>query len=240
VSDYGFDQLGGLTPPFKVWAEPETGVIYSAGVDTAEGLGHGDQSCVQVLRFDTGEQVACYCDRLPPDLAAVVAERLGRWYNGALLVVEANNHGIATINTLRHLGYKSLDRRRQINRLYNRTTEEYGFKTTRSSKPLIISGLDEALRNQEIMVHEPETFVELKGYVRDEAGRMGGSPFDDRVMALALAQHGRGFMHLREPEESTKDDYMTFGWWQRLTDEPDGDRLVVGAHARRQRSDGLR
>jgi hypothetical protein len=240
MSDYGFDQLGGLTPPFKVWAEPEHGVIYSAGVDTAEGLGHGDQSCVQVLRYDTGEQVACYCDRLPPDLAAVIAERLGRWYNGALLVVEANNHGIATIHTLRHLGYKSLYRRRQINRLYNRVTEEWGFKTTRSSTPLIISGLDEALRNQEVMIHEPETFVELKGYVRDEMGRMGGSPFDDRVMALALAHHGRGFMHLREPEESIKDDYMTFGWWQRLASGEDNERLVVGAHARRQPANGLR
>jgi len=240
MSDYGFDELGGLTPPFKVWAEPESGRLYSIGVDTAEGLGHGDQSCVQVVRVDTGEQCACYCERIPPDLIAVIAHRMGRWYNAALLVVEANNHGIATLNTLRHLGYRSLYRRRQVNRIYNRVTEEYGFKTTRSTKPLIISGLDEALRNQEVIVHEPETFVELKGYVRDEAGHMGGSPFDDRVIALALAHHGRGYMHLREPEEAERDDYMTFAWWARQGEDPDKGRLVVGAHTRRQPSRALR
>ena len=240
MSDYGFDELGGLSPPFKVWEEPQSGVLYSAGVDTAEGLGHGDQSCVQVLRQDTGEQVACFCDRLPPDLAGVVAYRLGIWYQGALLVVEANNHGIATLNTLRHMGYKSLYRRRQTNRLYNRVTEEFGFKTTRSTKPLIIADLDEALRKQEVMIHEPETFVELKGYVRDEAGRMGGSPFDDRVMALALAHHGRAYMHLREPEDVAKDDYMTFGWWMRLANTEDREGLVVGSHARRTPSRAVR
>lgn len=230
---YGFDDLGGLSPPFKVWAEPERARLYSLGVDTAEGLGHGDQSCVQVLRVDNGEQVACYCERLPPDLVAIVAYRMAKFYNAGLLVVEANNHGIATLNALRQIGYRSIFRRRQVNRLYNRVTEEYGFKTTRSSKPLIISGLDEALRGGEVIVHEPETYVELKGYVRDEAGRMGGSPFDDRVMALALAHHGRAFMHMREPAEAERDDYMTFGWWMRQGEEPERG-LVVGGHNRRR------
>jgi hypothetical protein len=233
VSDYGFDDFGGLSPPIKVWDEPVPNKLYSLGVDTAEGLGHGDQSCVQVLRVDTGEQVACYCDRLPPDLVAIVAIRLGTWYNAGLLVIEANNHGIATLNVTRQLGYRSVYRRRQVNRLYNRVTEEYGFKTTRSTKPLIISQLDEAIRGDDIVVHEAESFTELKGYVRDEAGRMGGSPFDDRVMALALANHGRAFMHLREPEDVKRDDYMTWDWWARLGQDDSDGKLVVGRHARR-------
>lgn len=233
MSEFGFDGMG-LTPPFKVWVEPEASHIYSIGVDTAEGLGHGDQSCVQVLDVRTGEQVACYCDRIPPDLIAVIAERIGTWYNAALLVVESNNHGLATINTLRGMGYRSIFRRRQVNRLYNRVTEEYGFKTTRSTKPLIISGLDEAMRDGSVIVHEAESFVELRGYVRDERGSMGGSPFDDRVMALALANHGRAFMHLREPEDAKRDDYMTFAWWARQGVNDDADRLVVGRHARRE------
>lgn len=235
MSDYGFQDEFGLTPPIKVWDEPIAGKLYSLGVDTAEGLGHGDQSCIQVLRQDTGEQVACYCDRLPPDLVAVIAIRMGTWYNAGLLVIEANNHGIATLNVTRQVGYRSVYRRRQVNRLYNRVSEEYGFKTTRSTKPLIINELDEAIRNGEVQVHEPESYVELKGYVRDEAGRMGGSPFDDRVMALALANHGRAFMHLREPEDAKRDDYMTFSWWRRQGHEAEDGKLVVGRHARRSR-----
>ena len=234
MSDYGFDEYAGLSPPIKVWAEPEQDQVYVAGVDTAEGLGHGDQACIQMLNVRNGEQCANYTERIPPDLLAVVVERMARWYKGALVVVEANNHGLVTINALRQLGYRSLFRRRQINRLYQRVTEEYGFKTTRNSKPMIINELDEAMRNGEVILHEHETFVELRGYVRDERGSMGGSPFDDRVMALALANHGRQHVHLREAEDEKTDDYMSFAWWRRQGEPDDSDRLVVGAHARRR------
>lgn len=234
VTDYGFDELIGTTPPIKVWDDPVPGKLYSIGVDTAEGLGHGDASCIQVLRVDTGEQVACYCERLPPDLIAILSYRLGKAYNAGLLVVEANNHGIATINALRQMGYKSLFRRRMLNRVYQRVTEEYGFKTTMSSKPLIISALDEAIRTDSLVIREEETYTELKGYVRDERGHTNGSPFDDRVIALALAQHGRAFMHLREHGDlAAESDYMTFAWWRRQG-EPEPTGMVVGANARRR------
>lgn len=237
MSDVQWDDItfGGLTPPVKVWADPVPGKLYSIGVDTAEGLGHGDASCVQVLRTDNGEQAACYCERLPPDLIALIAARLGRAYNGALLVVEANNHGIATLNALRQVGYKSLFRRRMINRVYQRVTEEYGFKTTMSSKPMVISQLDEAIRTAALILHEEETFTELKGYVRDERGHTNGSPYDDRVIALALAHHGRAFMHQREDSDARGGgDYMTFAWWNRLGQDEKPKGLVVGAHHRRQ------
>ena len=41
-----------------VWREPQGHVPYCIGVDTAEGLVHGDYSCAQVLEVRTGEQVA--------------------------------------------------------------------------------------------------------------------------------------------------------------------------------------
>lgn len=225
-----------LSPVFKVWQPPALDSIYSLGVDSAEGLGHGDNACVQVVRHDTGEQVAVYCQRLTPDLLALLSYRMGHWYNGGLLVVEANNHGIATIAALRRMGYKSIFRRKQINRVFNRDTEEMGFKTTRSSKALIIANLDEALRNGEVEVRERETITELLGYVRDERGVMGGSPFDDRVMALALAHHGRAFMHQRQKERLVKDDTYTGAWWRRLLQQHDAEagKMVVGSHARRR------
>lgn len=225
-----------LSEPFKVFAEPVAGEVYSVGVDSAEGLGHGDNSCLQVVHHGTGEQVAVYAQRLTPDLLGLLSFRVGHWYNGALLVVEANNHGIATLQTLRRLGYRSLFRRKQINRIFNRQTEEFGFKTTRSSKALIISDLDEALRGDEVVVRELETITELIGYVRDERGVMGGSPFDDRVMALALAHHGRQFLHQRQPERKVANDYLTGRWWRRLISQEDAERgkMVVGSHGRRR------
>ena len=226
------------TPPVKVWVPPERDHVYTVGVDTAEGLGHGDNACLQVLDTVSGEQCAVYCGRLPPDLLGSVAGRLGWAYNGALLVVEANNHGLVTISILRRLGYKSLFRRRVTNRVFNRVTEEFGFKTTRTTKPTIINGLDEGLRNGELVIHEAETITECIGYVRDERGVMGGSPFDDRVMALALAHYGRQFLHLREPERPKRDEYGTGKWWRSLLSQDSGleGKMVVGRHIRRRGS----
>lgn len=226
-----------LSPVFKMFEPPVADGIYSLGVDSAEGLGHGDNACVQVVRHDTGTQVAVYCQRLTPDLLGLLAYRMGHWYNGGLLVVEANNHGIATIATLRRLGYRSIFRRKQINRVFNRDTEEMGFKTSRTSKALIVTNLDEALRNGDLAVLEDETITELTGFVRDDRGVMGGSPFDDRVMALALAQHGRAFLHQRQKERKVADDYMTGGWWRRLLQQHDAEagKMVVGTHAHRRR-----
>ncbi len=42
----------------EVWRPPESMSAYVMGVDTAEGLGHGDYSVIQVLDIGSGEQVA--------------------------------------------------------------------------------------------------------------------------------------------------------------------------------------
>ena len=44
----------------EVWKEPEPYNTYVLGVDTAEGLGHGDYSVIQVLNIGTGEQAAIW------------------------------------------------------------------------------------------------------------------------------------------------------------------------------------
>ena len=49
-----------------VWERPERWSGYVLGVDTAEGLGHGDYSCVQVIDVKEGEQVAIWHGRIPP------------------------------------------------------------------------------------------------------------------------------------------------------------------------------
>ena len=42
----------------EVWVHPDPQHGYVMGVDTAEGLGHGDYSCAHVLDLNTGELVA--------------------------------------------------------------------------------------------------------------------------------------------------------------------------------------
>ena len=199
----------------EVWEYPESRSAYVMGVDTAEGLGHGDYSVIQVLNVGTGNQSAIWHGHIAPDLLAEEVLSLGMWYRNALCCVESNNHGLTTITELRHLGYPNLFRKRQLNNVNNRISQEYGWKTTRTSKPLMIDDLSSALRNNEWQINDRNTVGELRTYVRNDRGSMSGSPYDDRVMALALANQMRKYAY--EPEYAPEvDDYWTVDWFARL------------------------
>jgi hypothetical protein len=171
---------------------------------------------------------------------AVEVIRLGLWYRDALCCVESNNHGLTTITILRQLGYPRLFRQRSLNRTTNKVSQEFGWRTTRTSKPLMIDDLGMALRNDELSIFDVNTIRELRTFTRNDRGTMSGSPFDDRVMALALANQMRKYAHAPEYVEQV-DDYWTVDWWRRLamgqTDSKDPFR--IGAHSVRGTPRGL-
>jgi hypothetical protein len=203
---------------------------YVMGVDTAEGLGHGDYSCAIVICLNTGEQVAVWHGHIPPDEFAHEINSMALWYRDALTCVESNNHGLTTITELRHLGHPNLFRKRILNSVSSRVTQEYGWKTTRTTKPLMIDELGAALRNNELLLRDRHTVAELRTFVRNDRGSMSGSPHDDRVIALALANQMRKYAYA--PEFSAKvDDYWTVDWFNRLGQSPDGGLMRIGEHA---------
>ena len=215
----------------EVWVHPHAQHGYVMGVDTAEGLGHGDYSCAHVLDLNTGELVASWHGHIPPDALADEVLSLGLWYRDALCCVEANNHGLTTITQLRQLGYPNLFRRRMLNQATTKVSQEFGWKTTRTTKPLLIDDLGMALRSDELIIHDRFTLAELRTYTRNERGSMSGSPHDDRVMALALSNEMRQYAFM--PEFAQKvDDYWTVDWWARLAGKTDDDvnPLVIGAN----------
>jgi len=213
----------------EVWEQPNSMYGYVMGVDTAEGLGHGDYSCIQVLCLSTGAQVASWHGHIPPDELAQEVMNVGLWFRDALCCVESNNHGLTTLTVLRQLGYPRLFRKRTLNNVSNRMTQEYGWKTTRTSKPLMIDDLATALKNGELDLKDRHTLAELRTFVRNERGQMSGSPFDDRVMALALANQMRKYAYAPEYVAEV-DDYWTVDWFRRLaTDGRDDDPFRIGA-----------
>ena len=203
------------------------------GVDTAEGLVHGDYSCAQVLDVRAGEQVAVWHGHIPPDTLAHEVYMLALWYNDALTCVESNNHGLTTITQLRHMGHVNLFRKRTLNAATTKVSQEFGWKTTRTTKPLLIDDLGMALRSDELIIHDRYTLAELRTYTRNERGSMSGSPHDDRVMALALANEMRQYAFM--PEFTPKvDDYWTIDWFARLAGKADEEPgpLRVGSQPR--------
>ncbi len=212
-----------------VWEEPISFSGYVLGVDTAEGLGHGDYSCVQVINVKNGEQVAVWHGRIPPDELAYEVYKIGMWYSDALCCVEANNHGLTTITQLRQLGYPNMFRKRSLNSTTNRISQEFGWKTTRTSKPLMIDDLGMALKNDELILHCEHTLAELRTFTRNDRGQMSGSPYDDRVMALALANQMRKFAFVPEYVEKV-DDTFTFDWWVRQIPRHTPVADTIGSH----------
>jgi|TARA_R100001163_G_scaffold64617_1_gene59287 hypothetical protein len=215
-----------------VWREPQDNHIYCIGVDTSEGLIHGDYSCVQVLDVRSGEQVAIWHGHIPPDTLANEVYNLALWYKDALTCVESNNHGLTTIVQLRHLGHPNLFRKRSLNQATTKVSQEFGWKTTRTTKPLLIDDLGMALRSEELIIHDRFTLAELRTYVRNERGSMSGSPHDDRVMALALANEMRQYAFMPEFVKRV-DDYWTVDWFARLVKPEETADMHIGKHSMR-------
>ena len=203
----GMDQAG----PLLVYRRPEQGKVYAIGADPMSGVdpnfreGSGadsdpDWASACVLDCSSGEQVATIRQRWTPPHFAEWLYLLGWWYNWAYLVPEANNHGMALISELLRLNYP-LDRMHQKRRLPGdrrpAMLNEIGFETNRNTRPDLISALDRAIDNMEVVIRDANTISECYKFVVWPDGiaraQRGKGNHDDDVFSLALACHGTQF-----------------------------------------------
>lgn len=241
--------------PLQVWELPvKDGRRYVIGADVAEGLEHGDYSVATVIDAKTGEMVAKWRGHTPPDLfGSQVLWHLGWLYGCALVGVEINNMGIAAALALQAAGYPNLYYRTTLDERTRRQQKKIGWRTTVSTKPLLVAELAAALRLEEavdedgsetwtpgdVVVRDAETIAELKTFVREADGKtMHGSPYDDQVIALGIANQMRGFAFTSEWQAEHKDPWSLDGWieeaeFNELADM-ENNRFVIGAGATRR------
>lgn len=163
---------------------------YCIGGDTA---GEGsDWFVADVLDAKTGEQVAKLRHQFDADQYARQMYCLGYYYKWALLGIEANFDSYP-IMELQRLGYPKQYVRTAQDTYTGKTEKRYGFKTTSLTRPTIISGLIEIVREHCYLLNSRDTLEELLTIVRNEKGRIeapsGGH--DDQMMSLAIAYHIR-------------------------------------------------
>lgn len=171
-----------------VWEFPKPKLVYVIGADVAEGLEHGDYSCAFVLDATNRQVVAIFHALVDADLfGSDILNQLGLWYNTALIGVESNNHGLSTLSALRDIKYRNIYRQHRHLQRFEPKTELLGWRTTFASKALAIDELGREIRDSGVLIPDAPTVSELKTFVREGNGKMHGSPFDDRVMALAIA-----------------------------------------------------
>ncbi len=169
-----------------VYESPKDGHPYVIGCDTA---GDGsDWFVAQVLDNSNGRLVAKLRIQTDEDLFARKVYCLGRYYNDALIGVEAN-FSTHPIRELERLGYPKLYVREVLDSMTKKTKMALGFRTDSLTRPVIISELKTIMREHPDLVNDEETLNEMLTFGRNSKGRPEAAEgaHDDCVMALAIA-----------------------------------------------------
>lgn len=185
----------------EIFKKKKEGHVYQMGIDCAEGTdtidekyrnNKKDNAVITLVDMTDNEEVAKFSARLTPSATADKAVLFARWYDNPLMVPEMNSMGTALVNRLQDLGYNNIYRRFEFDRTLNRRTKKLGFRTTASSKALLISRFNTRLRIAPPRIYSKDTYAEMKSFVySDIAGKKGAGAMegyhDDKVMSLLLA-----------------------------------------------------
>lgn len=174
-----------------------------AGDTSGEG---SDYFIGQVLDNTTGKQVAV----LRKEFDEVEYTRqmycLGKYYNEALLSIEAN-FSTYPIKEAERLGYTKQYVREREDTYTGKMVKAFGFKTTSVTRPLILAQLQTIVLEDIDLINDKQTLEEMLTFVRNEKGRPEAQQgaHDDLVMALAIAYYVRPQQSMKakvpEPQE---------------------------------------
>lgn len=208
---------------WNYYGEYQVGHRFALGVDVSEGVGRHNSTIV-VIDFDykfvinnhiitKPKVVAVYVsNEIPPDLLAHEIKAGGTRYGNCVAGVERNNHGFATLATLKGIYFN----------LYKDEHDKLGWHTNMASKPKMLHELRTAVHDGLIEIVDPLLKQEIVSYpaqdlndtIVDEEDETQGHY--DRVIALAIAWQMRSLAvpgmgnELKDDEEHQKADFNKF------------------------------
>ncbi len=198
------------TGSVRIWEHPERDGVYVIGMDVSEGVG-ASNTVITVLRVGNNitagtKQVACFRNNnTRADEAGVIAYQLGQYYNGALLGIERNNHGAATIGICAkgHAeypqmrgGYPYLYSHTPANRQKENESPQIGWHTNSQSRPMMLHHIASAFNRGDTDVMSTDTLYEFEGFSFDTEKQKWCQksddpatdlPLDDEIFAYAIA-----------------------------------------------------
>lgn len=174
-----------------VWKYPLTEHDYIISADVARGDSK-DYSTFHVIDVNEGELVAEYKGKIRPDNFAVLLSEWGHKYNKALLCPENNSFGYATILKLQEIAYPRLYYRKRQG-VYiggyvpKQSPDVAGFTTNGKTRSMILSKLEEIIRNKQLLIRSSRSYEELKTFTWNTGRAEAKRGFhDDLVMSLAI------------------------------------------------------
>lgn len=190
----------------KIFKKRVEGHRYQIGIDCAEGAELSeevlrktakDSAVIKIWDLTEDEEVAHWSAKVAPRVTAEKAVIFAAWYGNPEIVPEMNSMGMALIDKLDSLGYSNVYRRKEFDRTSKKTLKKVGWRTTASTKQLLISHFEELCRKREPKIYSRTTTEELKTFVySDVASKKGAGALegfhDDEVMATLLASFTEG------------------------------------------------
>ena len=192
-------EKGGFDGNLWKWQYPDYTKSYIVVADVARG-DSSDYSACHVIDIEASEQVAEYKGKLDTKDFGNFLVSLSTDYNNALLVIENANIGWACIQQVIDRNYSNLyytnkdlkyvDTENQFSNKYRAQDRNQvaGFSTTSRTRPLIISKLEEYIRDKSITIRSVRTIDELFTFIwnNGRAEAMRGYN-DDLTMSLAIS-----------------------------------------------------
>lgn len=191
---------------WHVFTEPQENAQYIVASDPA-GDDVMDQNtaamhAVQVIDHTTGMQVAELEFQGDPDLLAEQIFLAALWFNRAWIAIETTGgYGSSAIRRIhkdwRHpfmYRRKATDSRRE-----NSEGDRMGFDTNRATRPMLIDGGTELLREGTHGIHSRRLMRQFSTFVKDSHGKPVPAPGErsDLLMAWLIAQQVRLELPLR-------------------------------------------
>lgn len=172
---------------------PNPDYHYVLGADSSGGTGN-DEASISVICLETLEQVFEYGNnRMASPKFAPVVEEIGKLFNTAYIIPEANSHGLSTIAILKETYPTGRIFRRSVSARLTQSQNvissyTYGWETTRRTKAYSI-GVTQKLFSGGMKIHSTECASQLRAFTEDaETGEIVNSgDHDDRGMSFMLA-----------------------------------------------------
>lgn len=182
----------------RIFFDREPRHTYVVGADPSEGDPGSDPSPLAVLDDQTMNVAATWYGKAPPDVLALYAIDLARYYNEAQIINEANNHGILFHETVLQIGYPHLYYRKVSEEsVAGEVTEKPGYIATRRNREHLFNTLRKYVRMRMGKIHCPYMMQQIQTaiYVDDKIQAGTGMEKDLLVaFGLTLMAH-RGSMN---------------------------------------------
>jgi hypothetical protein len=193
-----------------IFDEPTNSHRYVMGVDVSRGDSE-DFSSIEIIDFDTMEQVFEYVGKVPPDVLAEIAYKWGNMYNAYCVIDLTGGMGVATARKMQDLGYQHgfyIDGVDTANKWKwdPKMNEKIPGINFNSKRVQIIASFEEAVRHgfkvkSNRLFNEMNTFVYINGRPDHQKGH-----HDDCIMAISMAIYvaEKSFQSLQKVVNHTK------------------------------------